>query len=88
MFKIDKGVPITPPGRGRPHTELSAAVRETVPLMQPGDSFFYAVDGTSSRSQKQASIGRLIIYLQQHTGLAGKFATRRVEGGVRVWRVE
>ena len=71
-FKIEKGVPM-PLGLGQRGAAQKYPWRET----EIGNSFF--VPG------RTASDFRNITHASRKTGF--KFATRAVEGGVRVWRV-
>lgn len=71
MYKIEKGIEVTPMRRGRPR-------KYPVKEMKVGDSFF--VPKANSEFQRYVSrLGKQI---------GGKFISRVVDGGVRVWRVE
>jgi hypothetical protein len=73
MFKIEKGVPLIPRPGGRTGSKY--------PLdeMEVGDSFL--VEG--------GTVKNLSCTIRAHAKkVGGKFATRTVEGGVRVWRTE
>ena len=71
-FKIEKGIPM-------PHKKTLYPTHE----MEVGDSFFVPCsDEKKTRTQNRISNA----YIKRHG--AGKFSSRRVEGGVRVWRIE
>jgi hypothetical protein len=77
MVKIDKKVPLPPSKRIR---------KENYPFreMNVGDSFFLPLDGipVSELQTRLANAWR-------HCREEGKrFTSRRVEGGVRVWRID
>lgn len=79
MIKIERGVPIPPPARSR-----SAERQNKYPFdtMEVGDSFFVATkaDETSAGIQR-----RLTACAAMHKPM--RYATRRVDGGVRCWRI-
>jgi hypothetical protein len=73
-FKIEKNIPLSPSGSGRATLYPFAA-------LDVGDSFL--VPNADRRTQQKLSTcGQ---YHARRRGL--KFATRSVDGGVRVWRV-
>ena len=77
MITIDKGVPV-PPLRTR-------VSKYPWPSMAVGDSFFIEAtpEGMKARS---ASLSRGATAAGKKLGT--QFTVRKVEGGVRVWRVE
>lgn len=70
-FKIEKGIPV--PGHG--------AVRSKYPFdaMLVGESFLVGPPTTLAQVSRAAS--------KAGARMGRKFATRTVEGGVRVWRI-
>lgn len=83
MFTIEKGIPL--PAR-------HAAVNYPFAQLEVGDSFLVPIDFDATVPEKVVAAKRLmrgIASAQQaaakDTGL--KFPTRRVEGGVRIWRL-
>lgn len=73
MFEIERGVPVPTSGRYSKYPFAG---------MQVGDSFFVP-EGTS---KKMSSIHSLCNqYGKKHGGV---YKARRVDGGMRVWRVE
>ena len=73
MFEIERGVPAPVSGRYSKYPFAG---------MQVGDSFFVP-DGTS---KKRSSIHSMCHQYGKKHGM--KFQARRVDGGMRVWRVE
>ena len=71
-FKIEKGIPVPPPKR-----ELRSGVYAVLRSLDVGDSFV--------ARGKQDSVRGMACMAGKKYGR--KFATRVVEGGVRVWRV-
>ena len=71
-IKIETGIPM-PPGLGQRGRSRKYPWRE----MKVGDSFL--VPGVTRQKWRSAPAG------EKATGF--KFATRAVEGGIRVWRV-
>jgi hypothetical protein len=73
MIKIDKNVPIPAGGK---KTKYPFAE------MQVGDSFFLPCDGETERAS-------VLTYAKNHRKTTPNFAitTRKVDGGLRVWRV-
>lgn len=77
MFEIEKGVPLLGKGSGTPYAKWP--FRE----MEVGDSFLCPIPATD-----KAACGRLSSAVSWWgTRHKQKFATRKVEGGVRVWRI-
>lgn len=76
-FKIEKGIPLPP--RRSTH---AARDKYGFTRMEVGDSIFFA-------DAKPSAI-RNVAYTASKDGarMGRKFATRTVEGGVRVWRVK
>ena len=72
-IQIERGVPIAPDGRGR---------RRVYPWHQMGvgDSIFVATDNPSHHPVRRAAS----FWAKRHGRI---FCSRKVEGGVRVWRV-
>lgn len=85
MFKIEKGIPTPPPGRGR-------GVGSQFPFAdmgEVGDSFLVELDPEEGaenenkllvRRVRQAALGASRKYSP------AKFTVRKVEDGLRVWR--
>lgn len=76
MFTIEKDIPVPSTGAGRP---------PIYPLgdMAAGDSFFVPLPEGKVLRELQGSVSRAA---KAHAGK--KFTTRKVEGGIRVWRVD
>jgi hypothetical protein len=74
-FKIEKGVPLPLPRRPRRLAKYPFA------NLQVGDSFL--VPGFSKNGQISGSLAN---WAKAHP--EWRFATRKVEGGLRVWRIE
>ena len=80
MFKIQSEVPLAKIVKSRRFKYPWA-------LMQKGDSFFVPTTKETTIGKLQACLSSSgLNYSRKNTGT--KFATRRVEGGVRVWRVK
>lgn len=79
MYQIEKNIPIPPKASGRP----SGRQNEPLPIfqMQVGDSILVA-------DKSQNNICALVSHYTKNMVKPFKFETRRVEGGVRVWRVQ
>ena len=73
-FKIESGVPL-PPNAGK-----QGLGKYPFRKMNIGDSFLVATDVQGKTANNLASCARQIFG-------KGNFAIRRVEGGVRVWRL-
>jgi hypothetical protein len=73
-IKIEKGVPISFPKMGRP-TKYPWAD------MAPGDSFFVPVDSGNIELRRQC-------LRRCATAQKIKIATRKENGGLRIWRIE
>lgn len=74
-YKIEKSVPVTP--RKLPRNKC----KYPFPLMEPGDSFFVAMDSGVNLNSMRSSAHQ---YGHKH---GWGIQTRVVEGGVRIWRV-
>lgn len=79
VFKIEKDVPLAPHGNSRGG---NGQRKYPVDQMSVGDSFFVPL-GTRTHVQVQSAIQRAV----NRYGAHGKYTTRKVEGGVRVWRI-
>lgn len=69
---IEKNVPMPSRGNSRPN-------RGALYQLEPGDSVLITDRPTNSVRRHVCIVAKKI---------GGKFATRAVEGGVRVWRIE
>lgn len=78
MFKIDKGVPL-PPNSGN---KGKGSRKYPFDDMQVGDSIFFE---TEYPNQRRELLWSVLTSYQKRNGM--KYATRIVDGGVRVWRV-
>lgn len=80
-FVIEKGVEI-PKKKAGPGSESMYPFAQ----MEPGDSFFIPASGIT-----QKNLQRRMATAAKRTGSAripgSKWTTRKVEGGIRVWRV-
>lgn len=76
-FRIEKGIP------------LPVAKSSYLPLdeMSIGDSFFVA-DGVVTQRAVQGAIRRYERNTAKNFSMAVKFTTRKVDGGLRVWRAK
>lgn len=80
IVKIEKGIPLPPNGgwAGKPPTPLTTGLG----LVKVGESFF--LDG-----KKPGPVGSCIsAWKRNHDKKAYKFAVRKENDGVRVWRVK
>ena len=77
MFEVESGIPVPPDARG---------LTNKYPWndMKVGDSFFVPDRPDGRRSALSSSVN----YQHKKSGNTVKYATRKVTGGVRVWRVE
>ena len=76
MITIEKNVPI-------PSLRSTRKAKYPFGAMEPGDSFFWATDGTREGDNRvRVAAGR---YGERH-GM--KFVLRNEDGGLRVWRTE
>ena len=75
-FKIEKGVPVSKPQTG----VKKGTTKYPFPEMEVGDSFF--VNHSLERMCNAANKWK------HATNSTFKFTTRKVAGGVRVWRIE
>lgn len=81
QYTIERGVPI-PPRKRRPGGKwMHRGIGEALIAMQPGDSVFIPGDGDL---RQQARLLDACAREQRFDGRT--FTTRRVEGGVRIWR--
>ena len=80
-FKIEKGVPVPP-------RKLQCGITSTMKQMDIGDSIFipFVTDDKKAKSRLQSNISARSIQLRSINGF--HFTTRRVTGGLRVWRIE
>ena len=80
MYKIEKNIPI-------PLTNYKKAIGSKYPFLQLkiGDSFFIKCDDNEKRA-KQTTLIALSGRLSKEYKM--KFTTRKVDGGVRVWRIK
>lgn len=76
-FVIERGVPLARQVRAKSQLPLLAAMEKC----EVGDSFLIPVSDAAQKAAAQVSIMR---YKKR---LGVNFATRTVEGGLRVWRV-
>lgn len=75
-FYIEKNIPITSAYRGNPKYPFL--------LLEVGDSFFVPADGEDYHRIRQDVAN--YAHRQKKFFKTGEYCTRRVEGGVRVWR--
>ena len=76
QFKIEKGVPELPFQRSKyPFADMT-----------PGDSFLIPVPEAAHRHAVQAKAGAACRAWGGRNG--GKYVSRQVDGGVRIWRIE
>jgi len=79
-FKIEKGVPLLPKGSGRgPSPTKGTGFKALLNSMEVGDSVFRP--GWNARRASGA-----VATATKDGGF--KFAQRKVEGGIRIWRIE
>ena len=74
MYTIEKGIPIPAPAGGRP---------AVYPLegMDVGDSFFIPLPEGKKPQGTQSGVARAARRFADKT-----FSSRKVEGGIRIWR--
>jgi hypothetical protein len=85
MIEIESGIPIPVKGttRGNPNSGRKAIYpfRD----MAVGDSFFVpALNGRTPQQVRNGITGAIAFHTKAHPGR--RFASRIVEGGVRIWR--
>lgn len=78
-MQIDKNVPI--PGRG--------VKRTTIPIfdMEIGDSVFVECDKSDTHKVQRKISASTLLRLKKK-GLNWKFCVRKVDNGIRIWRVQ
>ena len=76
-IKIEKGVPAPSLAHGNQKFPF--------PLLEVGDSFFVGTSNRTARAERIRLYDAARAWSQRHEG---KMLVRRVDGGVRVWRVE
>lgn len=81
-IKIETGVPL-PQSRQYARCKY-AGVTAAARSMKPGESFFVAANGP--KECRRAGV-RIMQICRSNRMNGAKFATRSVEGGVRVWRL-
>lgn len=74
MFKIDSKIPLPPLREPTTHYPFKK--------MKAGDSFFVLIEKLSDVSRARCAA---IQYGKRHKV---KFATRKVDGGLRIWRIK
>ncbi len=83
MLQIDKGVPLPEARYG------TNAAKYPVKDMVVGDSFFVPFEeGWDEERKRKRQRGVAIALLHWKKRIGYGFTTRRVDGGVRAWRVE
>lgn len=75
VYKIEKGIAIPEPGAGR----KKGVSKYPFAQMKVGDSFFVA-------GKKQEKFHSAMACTRRAQGF--RFATRTVEGGIRIWRIK
>lgn len=85
QFKIEKGVPIPPVHNGGVPPNKRVVRKYPFASMERGDSVLIAGAGDAVQAK---NVWQSISMYKKRDGLAGEFTTRRVDGGVRVWRIE
>lgn len=78
-FKIEKNIPLPEHQRGRRNG--SGKNQMILKSMEVGDSIFI-------KNGNQVKVANLFQVAAKSLGTGMKIATRKVEGGVRVWRVK
>lgn len=76
-MKIDKGIPLPP-------RYATAKLRLPLAQLEVGDSFLVPRPVEENKNFHKNLTSRVCTY-SKHTGK--RFATRVVEGGIRVWRI-
>lgn len=76
-FKIEKNVPFVD------------AQKDKYPLkdMAVMDSFFIKTDATTEKKLKQNVLAAVSNFKSKEENKAKRFSTRKLEGGIRVWRI-
>ena len=83
-YKIEKGIKLSAPTTSTASAMTSPAV-ETMNLLSKGDSFLIkdALDAVHGEKKMRDMNSR-----QRENGGGRVFASRRMRGGVRIWRVK
>ena len=82
MFTIEKGNPPPPPQR----TGVCVGMAATLRRMVVGDSFLVPCEGWPA--ERRAITASISSFRRTHGQGWSQFVTRKVDGGVRVWRVK
>ena len=82
MYEIEKGIPII-----AMNTSTGRPPKYPFHEMEVGDSFFIPSDAGRDARLVQASVMGTIRESRHRFTDQRKFCTRKVEGGVRVWRI-
>ena len=83
QFPIESGVPVAPHAGRR-----LAAIQYPFAALEVGQSFFIPADQLEERRTTARIVNRrLFAFLKKNPNKQLKFATRAVDGGVRVWRI-
>ena len=80
-FKIEKNIE-------RPKWSHGRSRKYPFSQMQVGDSFFVPVDDDNGKQKIGASVRNAALAAVKRGASKGRFSSRQVEGGVRVWRIE
>jgi hypothetical protein len=77
-YVIEDGIPIPPDGRGKCRgTGLSGVIEK----LQPNQSLFVA-----DKTQAAVASTAQMLRSRNRVPASAQYATRKVEGGVRIWR--
>lgn len=83
MYQVEKNIPMPRPYVGRPH---SGEEKYPIRQMEVGDSFFVPLaEGQKTESLRGSINANINKKKLRQEGL--RFATRNMEGGLRVWRL-
>ncbi len=84
--KIEYTYPLPPVWRGRPTNDC--VTPELLSEMEVGGSFFVPFATTSNNPSNQViSVRNRLVAWALRKRLPGKYTVRKVEGGMRVWRI-
>lgn len=83
-IQIEKNIPISEKGK---KTSTTLGYEDVMLAMGPGDSFLHRYDTNEVRYSTQYSIIASALLKARKVQPLVNIVTRRVEGGIRVWRV-
>ena len=79
MIKIENNIPLPPKGHS-----TGAAPRFPFAALAIGDSFLAPTTAKNAKARRRV-LSCLMIYHAKKTGF--RYASRKVDGGIRIWRI-